>query len=456
MSTVTILSIGVAIVVVLPIAWRVWQRRFDPFEPIVVFALAWGVMFVVRPIATRCTRRPRSSTASNIGSTLDEAVLLGLVGGVGFVVGYETSVGRRIAARAATPATAVRSDVALVGALVVGAAGLVAFALVLLPGGGLDAVGTFFDGRSSELNKIIEGSSSYLWYGSLVVVPAALIAVAVALSDRRASGVAIAAVLVGLALARTIPTGNRVFLIVLVGGTVVFAYLRLQRRPGVAALLAGLCLALFVSSAALTFRYPDTRDSVGSVLRSIGSRPSAALEPLYEGPDAEMAPALAGALIVIPERLPHRFGGATIGDLVIRPIPRQLWPEKPVTPGQEVTAEVWPVAVETGNFDPAFTPMLAFYWDFAVFGVVVGMAAIGALARFLREYLAAHERAFGAQLLFAAGLWFLVVALRHDTTLVTVWGLILFGPLLVVLRVARVGGEGAAAPTPLESRSQPS
>ena len=127
-----------------------------------------------------------------------------------------------------------------------------------------------------------------------------------------------------------------------------------------------------------------------------------------------------------------------------------------MTPGQEVAAEVWPVAVETGSFDPAFTPMLSFYWDFGVFGVVVGMAAIGALARFLREYLAAHERAFGAQLVFAAGLWFLVVALRHDTTLVTVWGLILFGPLLAVLRVARVGGERAAVPTPLESRSQPS
>ena len=30
---------------------RIAQRRFDPFEPTVLFALAWGVMFVVRPLA---------------------------------------------------------------------------------------------------------------------------------------------------------------------------------------------------------------------------------------------------------------------------------------------------------------------------------------------------------------------------------------------------------------------
>ncbi len=449
MSTVVILSVGVAIAVVLPIAWRVRHGRFDPFEPIIVFALAWGVMFVVRPLAI-VIRDDTIFYGVDIAPTLDSAVLLGLVGAVAFVVGYETSIGRRIAARAPTPVAAVRSDTALVGALVVACVGVIAFVLVLAPGG-IDAVGTFFDGRSSELNLLIDGSSSYLWYGSLVVVPAALIGVAVTLSDRRPQVVGVAALLVALALARTVPTGNRVFLVVLVGGIAVFAYLRVQRRPGTAALCGGVLVALLVSSAALTFRYPETRDSLGSVLRNLVSTPTAALEPLYEGPDAEMAPALAGALIVVPEQFPHRFGGATIGDLVIRPIPRQLWPEKPVTPGQEVTAEVWPGAVEGGAFDPAFTPMLTFYWDLAVLGVVLGMAAIGALARLLREYLVAHQRAFGAQLLYAAGLWFLVVAVRHDTTLVIVWGLILFAPLVTIMYAA--SSSRAGEPALAESRS---
>jgi hypothetical protein len=206
----------------------------------------------------------------------------------------------------------------------------------------------------------------------------------------------------------------------------------------------------------LTFRDAETRDSVSSVLHGLVSTPTSSLRPLYRGPDAEMAPALAGALTAVPDRLSYRFGGATVGDLVVRPIPRQLWSDKPEPTGNQVAAEVWPVAVETGGFDPAFTPMLSFFWDFAVFGVFLGMAVIGLLARALKEYFATYADRFAAQLLFAAGLWFLVVALRHDTTLVLVWGLVVFGPLLVVLRVARVGDRHVVVRAPLESTSHPS
>ena len=87
MTSVVVLSITVAIAVVLPIAWRVRQRRFDPFEPIVVFALAWGVMFVVRPIAI-VVRDDTNFYGVDISRTLDEAVLLGLLGAVGFVAGH--------------------------------------------------------------------------------------------------------------------------------------------------------------------------------------------------------------------------------------------------------------------------------------------------------------------------------------------------------------------------------
>jgi hypothetical protein len=455
MSTVVLLSIGVGVVLVLPIAWRVRQRRFDPFEPIVIFALAWGVMFVVRPIAI-VVRDDTNFYGVDIGSTLDTSVLLGLVGAVAFVTGYELRFGRRLAARAGTPASAVRPDAALLGAVITSAAGVAGLLLVLLPGGGLDAVHTFFGGRSAELNELIDGSSVYLWYGSLVVVPAALLGAAIALSDRRPWVVALATLLFVVALLRTVPTGNRVFLVVLLGGIVVFAFLRVQRRPGVVALVTGLCLAVLISHTILTFRDSETRGSIGSVLHELVSAPTGALGPLYRGPDAEMAPALAGALIAIPERLPYRFGGATLGDLLVRPIPRQLWSDKPEPPGHQVAVEVWPVAVETGGFDPAFTPMLTFYWDFAVFGVLVGMAALGVAARALKEYLATHAESFAAQLIFAAGLWFLVVALRHDTTLVVVWGLVVFGPLLAVLRVAQVGDERASALAALERRSQPS
>ncbi len=147
-----------------------------------------------------------------------------------------------------------------------------------------------------------------------------------------------------------------------------------------------------------------------------------------------MAPALAGALTAIPDPLGYRFGGATFGDRRTAPVPRELWADKPLPHVTEVTKEVWPVAVETGGFNPAFTPVLSFYWDFGVFGVFAGMALLGVLARSLWEYFLRFRSSFAAQLLFATALCYLVVVLRHDPVLMTVWALILFVPLVAVLR----------------------
>ena len=72
MSLVVLLSIGVGVVLTLPIAWRVREGRFDPFEPILVFVLFWGVVFVVRPIAI-VIRDDTNFYGVDIGPTLDEA-----------------------------------------------------------------------------------------------------------------------------------------------------------------------------------------------------------------------------------------------------------------------------------------------------------------------------------------------------------------------------------------------
>jgi hypothetical protein len=432
-STEVVLITGIGVVLALPLLWRAFARRLDPFDPVVIFALAWGVMFVVRPAAI-LIRSDYVFYGTDISSTLGKAELLALLGAVAFLVGYELSFGQRLAARLPTPPGRISPEPAMIGALVVSAVGVAALAAVLLPSGGLQAVGTFLDGRSLELNDLIEKSTIYLWYGSLLVVPAALVGFAVAFVDRRPAFGVCAALLMAVALLRIVPTGNRIFLLVLLGAIVVFVFLQLGRRPGAVALAIGLVLALISSWAALTFRYPDERRDFTSSLRGLVDTPSRVLTPLVKGPDAEMAPALAGALLAVPDRLHHRYGGATIGDLVVRPIPHQLWAGKPDTPGHDVTARVWPVARTTGDFDPAFTPLLYFYWDFGLPGVFVSMALLGVAASALYEYFLRHGRSVLAQVVFAAGLWYLVVALRHDPVSVFVWGVIVFVPLVLVLR----------------------
>jgi hypothetical protein len=438
-GVVAILVVGVGVVLTIPILFRIATGRFDALEPIVVFALAWGVMFVLRPAAI-LIRDDTVFYGVDIEAGLDKAILLGLLGAVAFVVGYELSFGSRLARRLPPPPASVRAGVALVAAFATAGIGLALLGLVLLPSKGLDGIETFLDGRSLELNELIQRSTIYLWYGSLLVIPAALVGVALAVSRRTPAYIAAAAVLFGLALVRTVPTGNRIFLLVLVGGAVVFAFVRRGRRVGLVGVVVLLGIALAASYVLLVFRDSDTRGSVSQTVRGIASAPSRLFTPLLEGPDAEMAPALAGALLAVPDQLPHRYGRVIVGDLIVRPIPRKLWAGKPEPPTEEVTTAVWPIARRTGNFDPAYTPLLFLYWDFGLPGVFVGMALLGVLARSLLAYLDGHRQNLVAQMAYAAGLCFLVVAVRHDPVSVIVWAIIIFVPVVGIFRLA----EGAS------------
>jgi hypothetical protein len=434
-SATAILIVGVGVILALPLALRVHARRFDPFEPIVIFALAWGVMFVVRPAAI-LIRGDTDFYKVDIGPMLDRAVLLGLLAAVAFVLGYEARLGSRVAERLRVPGDVFDSSAVLLGAFITAALGLLALALVLLPADGLHGIHIFLAGRSTELNNLIEHSTSYLWYGSLLVIPAALAAFAVAISERTVVGVASAVVLTAVALLRTVPTGNRIFILVLLGGMLVFVFLHLRRRPGVAALSVALAFALVLSYGFLTFRDPETRTGPGAIAEGIVRTPGNVLGPLVKGPDAEMAPALAGALLAVPSKLGYRFGAVTVGDFFLRPIPRDLWPGKPQTPWLEVTGRVWPSARTTGDFEPAFTPVFSFYWDFGLFGVFVGMALIGLGARAAYEYLNRHPANLVVQVLFASALCFFVVVLRHDPVSVTVWGIVIFVPIVAIFSAA--------------------
>jgi hypothetical protein len=111
---------------------------------------------------------------------------------------------------------------------------------------------------------------------------------------------------------------------------------------------------------------------------------------------------------------------------------------------------VWPEARETGGFDPAFTPLLFFYWDFGLLGVLVGLAAYGVLARMAYAYLRLSEGDLGVQIAYAAALWFLVVAVRQDPVSVVVEGTVVLLPIVAIFRLAAPGRRSrvADAPTP--------
>ncbi|MGH3134087.1 MAG: O-antigen polymerase [Gaiellaceae bacterium] len=422
---------GCGLVLVLPVAWRIARRSFDPFEPIVFFAFAYAAMFVVRP-AAMLLEHEMTFWGLDVRPKLPHAILLALVGAVAFVSGYELRVARSLALRLPSPRP-LETRPATVAALGVAAVALAAWVIFLPTSDGVESLRLLLEGRSAELAELLQSSSTYVWYGSLLFAPAGVVLVALALRERSAPLGVLAAAVVALALLRTLPVGGRIVLLPMVGGIFVVAYVMRDRRPSARMLAAVAVLSLFGSYFLLHTRDPTDQLTARSAIQELAEQPQDVLDPVLHGADAEMVLALSAALTVVPEELPHRWGGATIGNLATRPIPRELWSGKPRPPGETVVATVWPSLYP--GLDPAFSPLLALYWDFGIPGIALGMALFGIAARTLYEWFLRHRRSLVAQLTFAIGVWFVVIGSRNDPVDTIVFAAFLLAPALVIAAI---------------------
>jgi hypothetical protein len=186
-------------------------------------------------------------------------------------------------------------------------------------------------------------------------------------------------------------------------------------RPSFVTVVAVLVVAVVGSSFLRDMRGRDIRgETVSESFVKIVSQPDWTLEPVLTGPEAEMAPALAAALEVVPENLGYTYGETIFGDLVIRPVPRSLWDGKPLAPRERMISTLWPEEYERFHSNPEFSTLLYFYWDFSFVGVVIGLALYGLAARALYEYFLRNRTKISVQVFYSLALWFVVIAARDS------------------------------------------
>lgn len=407
------LVIAIAVVLATPIVARVVRRRFDPFEPMMIFLLAYGVMFVVRPasmIAAHHLAYDGPDSSTDVSATFTKMLVLALLGAVSFVAAYETALGRRLANRWRGLGDLASRRV-IIAALVIGAAGIASFAAFLASSSGISGLSIIFRGRTAELSREVQRTSFYFWYPFFLLVPATLVLFAVGLERRRKPLLVGALALGALFLLRTVPQGDRIAMLPLLGGTFVFYYVRRGARPSVVVLVAVALVALVGSAFLSDLRgRGDRHESVAqTIVRSMD--PARIVAPLVSGPDSEMAPVLAAALTQIPKKLHYTYGRTIFGDLVSRPIPRALWHDKPEPPRLKLISSLWP---GKGRGNPEFSVLLYFFWDFGVLGVFGGMFVFGIAARALYEYFLTYRSSQATQVLYAMALWFVVIGLRNS------------------------------------------
>jgi len=442
--------VGLGVVLVLPLIIRGLRRTFDPFEPIVVFALAYGVMFVARP-ASMLAHGDLSYYGVDIRGTLPLALLLALVGGVAFVCGYELRAGSALG-RALPKPREIKTRVGVVGAGIMIALALVALLVIVWPVGGFRRFTILLEGQTWEVGQLLSARGLYPLMAAMLVIPAAILLLALGLRERRRGLLAAAALTFVFALGVMVPLGARTFLLPLVGGCVTLAYVRRGARPRAVTVVALAMFAFVASYAAITVREPGKRAHLDRHLQEFIQRPWVAFSPVTEGEDANMAPVLAGALRVVPSDLDYRYGAATLGDLVLRPIPRTVWPGKPKPSRLRVVSTVWPSLAPDG-FQPEFSPLLVFYWDFGIAGVFAGMAFFGIACRMLYEWFLRHRTNFAAQMIFAISLWLVPAGARNDPVETIVFACVLVLPLIVL---ERVSGWRRPLPTPVGAQARSS
>ena len=221
---------------------------------------------------------------------------------------------------------------------------------------------------------------------------------------RIAGGAALASIVVFLVI--NFPSGQRRYVVGLLGALAIDHYLRRNRRPSVLSIVAVALVALTVASAVREVRFSSSRDTGVSPVRWL---PWNAVGTLLEGPDTSMAPALAAEMLVVPSQLGYTYGETTLIEPFVTAVPRQLWHGKPRPPNQEILAAIWtgdPCRYQTQC--STFSPFGESYRDAGLVGVFLFAVLFGIFWRMVWQYYLRHRETVVALVAYSSLLPFMV------------------------------------------------
>jgi hypothetical protein len=177
----------------------------------------------------------------------------------------------------------------------------------------------------------------------------------------------------------------------------------------------------------------DAWEKLGSALMS----PVTQIGDMLTGMDAEMFDSLANELSVIPERLPFHYG-ATISDVIVRAVPRPLWPDKPLESNDAIVNALWPDHFSKSRAGPAFSLIGVFYADSGLVSVTLGMFIVGIAAGALWAWHLRHRQLVLARLVYSMTLPFVVIFMRGTIPDMLGRALFLVVPLALLFFLTRL------------------
>lgn len=404
-------AVGTIGVAVLPLALRLRAGTFDLLEPIVGGTIVLAVIFGVRPIAM-LVADDFVYRDVDIAQYFPYTVALGLLGTVAFVAAYEWVRRRQLHASSLH-----ERERRISRPIAFGSVAVLALLSVLLFGLHLSRLGTnladglrlLVGGQSPELVARWTGTSEYLSTSPILAAcGATLLGIATRWRPTRLQLVLIL-VLVAYPVVIFYLSGTRRYMLPCLLVPLVTWMLMSGRRPSGRLLLALVPVAFLILATIPFARWVGTRDEatggIGTVIVQAIENPARAVHRFVLGPDTNMVPTLAMEVSVLTSLGDFFYGRATVGDLLLAPIPHLIFPDKPQTARDELLTRAFgtPCRLAGEGVCDDFSIIGTFYQDFWVPGVAVLMGVVGAASAWL--WFRWRRSPGDQRLIVAAGTW---------------------------------------------------
>jgi oligosaccharide repeat unit polymerase len=390
---------GITILLSFPLLRACIRRRLDPLEPVYLAAVAYFLYFVFAP-ASDLLAGEKYFFGKLVTPLVPRGSAFLAVGIVAMWAGYYArGIGRRIAR--AIPGPSNRPDGAVAYACVLGLVALVLFGTYIQIAGlswlRFLSLGQVHHALSSSDGSL--GSENPFQNYFYSTVDWLTVAFMLLYAFSRRGRVWLLPIFACLLLIYT-TIGFRYRVLILVMAPVVYWYLAGRRRPGVVVMVtAALCcigMIGIIGNTRRAFRTGSDVETDQLSLESTGESFTRSLD-IYQ------------PYLAIVDAFPDRrqfLWGSSFAYLLVQPIPRRLWPDKPEAPIKRIDRMILnDVAAKSGV---AYPNVGEFYVNFGVLGIAVGMWLFGISMRILYEYLRKHEDNDWARIAYALALPFLV------------------------------------------------
>ena len=337
LSLRSFLIVADATILVIPLLIKMSLGALDLFEPLIVLDVALAAMMIIRPLADIASRRYLEH-GLDFSLSFDHTLAVVLLANVCCQIGYFSGL-PHIFARV-LPNLGANFDFksTSIWASILVVSGVVFYSIFLSAQGGAKLLLLMLAGRSAASNTAHENSSGYLYGTIALLIPAALIFFGLWIMRRKLiyllSSIASAAPYLILVSAQ----GNRSGMIALIFGFPLLWYLSKGKRPSAATLFISAFLLIAVFGIIRTHRNAKSKINSGTAGQL---DPVQAAVSVFDSDDDEMFDVTALEVQYVPGVIPMRPLGI-ITDILIRALPRPLFPDKPVDMDTRFFSAMWP------------------------------------------------------------------------------------------------------------------